>query len=71
MAQLTARKVSDEAVGALKRRAAAHERSAEAERRNILRASLLGTEQDFAARAEALRRRATSPVRTWLRRWTR
>ena len=62
MAQLTVRKVSDEVVGALKRRAAANGRSAEAEHRDILRASLLGTEEDFAARAEALRRRMRSSV---------
>lgn len=62
MAQLTVRKVSDEVVGALRRRAAAHGRSAEAEHRNILRASLLGAEEDFAARAEALRRRLRSSV---------
>lgn len=62
MAQLTVRKVSDEVVGALKRRAAANGRSAEAEHRDILRASLLGAEEDFAARAEALRRRMRSSV---------
>ena len=62
MAQLTVRKVSAEVVGALKRRAAANGRSAEAEHRDILRASLLGTEEDFAARAEALRRRMRSSV---------
>lgn len=62
MAQLTVRKVSDEVIGALKRRAAANGRSAEAEHRNILRVSLLGAEEDFAARAEALRRRMRSSV---------
>ena len=62
MAQLTVRKVSDELVGALKRRAAAHGRSAEAEHRNILRAALLGAGKDFAARAEALRRRLRSSI---------
>lgn len=62
MAQLTVRKVSAEVVGALKRRAAANGRSAEAEHRDILRASLLGAEEDFAARAEALRRRMRSSV---------
>lgn len=62
MAQLTVRKVSDEVVGALKRQAAANGRSAEAEHRDILRASLLGAEEDFAARAEALRRRMRSSV---------
>ena len=62
MAQLTVRKVSDEVVGALKRQAAANGRSAEAEHRDILRASLLGAEEDFAARAEVLRRRMRSSV---------
>ena len=62
MAQLTVRKVSDEVVGALKRRAVAHGRSAEAEHRDILRASLFGAEEDFAARAGALRRRLRSSV---------
>ncbi|MDE0060552.1 MAG: hypothetical protein OXI22_19715 [Defluviicoccus sp.] len=62
MAQLTVRRVSPEVVGALRRRAAANGRSAEAEHREILRATLLGTETDFAARAEALRRRLRSPV---------
>lgn len=62
MAQLTVRKISPELVGALKRRAAANGRSAEAEHREILRTSLLGTEEDFAARAKALRRRLSSSV---------
>ena len=62
MAQLTVRKVSDEVVGALKRRAAAHGRSAEAEHRDILRASLFGAREDFATRAGALRRRLRSTV---------
>lgn len=62
MAQLTVRKLNREVVDALKRRAAANGRSAEAEHREILRASLLGTGEDFAARAEALRRRLRSSV---------
>ena len=62
MAQLTVRKVSPEVVGALKQRAAANGRSAEAEHREILRASLLGAKEDFATRAEALRRRLRSSV---------
>ena len=49
-------------VDALERRAAANDRSAEAEHREILRASLLGAEEDFAVRAEALRRRLRSSV---------
>ena len=62
MAQLTVRKVSPEVVGALKQRAAANGRSAEAEHREILRASPLGTKEDFAMRPEALRRRLRSSV---------
>ena len=62
MAQLTVRNVHAEVVGALKRRAAANGRSAEAEHREILRASLLGRDEDFAARAAALRRRLRSSV---------
>lgn len=62
MAQLTVRNVSREVVGALKQRAAANGRSAEAEHREILRASLFGTETDFAAQAAALRRRLRSTV---------
>ena len=62
MAQLTVRNVSDEVVSALKRRAAAHGRSAEAEHRDILRTSLFGGAEDFATRAEALRRRLSSSV---------
>ena len=62
MAQLTVRNVSREVVGALKQRAVANGRSAEAEHREILRASLLGTETDFAAQAAALRGRLRSSV---------
>ena len=62
MAQLTVRKISRELVRALERRAAANGRSTEAEHREILRASLLGAEDGFAARAEALRRRLRSSV---------
>ena len=62
MAQLTVRKVSNEVVGALKRRAVANGRSAEAEHRELLRAALLGTDEDFATQAEALRRRLRSSV---------
>lgn len=62
MAQLTVRKVSQEVVGALKRRAAANGRSAEAEHREILHALLLGKEEGFAMRAAALRRRLRSSV---------
>lgn len=62
MAQLTVRNVSNEVVGALKRRAAANGRSAEAEHRELLRAALLGANEDFAVRAEALRRRLRSSI---------
>jgi len=62
MAQLTVRKLSEEVVGALRRRAAANGRSAEAEHRAILRETLLGTEEEFATRAAALRRRLRSSV---------
>jgi len=48
MAQLTVRKLSDEVVGALKLGAAANGRSAESEHREILRATLLEANQDFA-----------------------
>ncbi|MCY4504048.1 MAG: DNA-binding protein [Alphaproteobacteria bacterium] len=60
MAQLTVRKLSEEVVSALKQRAAANGRSAEAEHRAILRTTLLGTEESFAARAAVLRQRLRS-----------
>jgi plasmid stability protein len=60
MTQLTVRSVSAEIVLALKQRAAAHGRSAEAEHREILRDALLKKEGDFAARAKALRERLRS-----------
>ena len=60
MAQLTVRKVSQEVVGALERRAAANGRSAEAEHRSILHALLLGEEKGFVVRAAELRRRLRS-----------
>ena len=47
---------------ALKQRATANGRSAEAEHREILRETLLGRIEDFAARAEKLRRRLRSSV---------
>ena len=62
VAQLTVRKVSQEVVSALKQRAVANGRSAEAEHREILRTTLLGRSEDFAARAEQLRRRLRSSV---------
>jgi antitoxin FitA len=60
MSQLTVRNVSAQIVRALKQRAAAHGRSAEAEHREILRQALLEREEDFAARAKALRQRLRS-----------
>ncbi len=62
MGQLTVRKVSARIIRALKQRAAGHGRSAEAEHREILRAALLEGEEDFAARAKALRGRLRSTV---------
>ena len=62
MAQLTVRNVSREMVGALKQSTAANGRSAEAEHREILRASMRGTETDFAAQAATLRQRLRSSV---------
>lgn len=62
MPQLTVRNVHEHVVRALKQRAAAHGRSAEAEHREILRAALVETEDGFAARAAALRKRLRSSV---------
>ena len=62
MTQLTVRNVGAQLVRALKQRAAAHGRSAEAEHREILREALLEDEEDFATRAQALRRRLRSTV---------
>lgn len=62
MAQLTVRKVSHQIVNSLKKRAAAHGRSAEAEHREILRKALLPAEGNFAERARALRQRLRSCI---------
>lgn len=62
MVQLTVRNVHEHVVRALKQRAAAHGRSAEAEHREILRAALVETGDGFAARAATLRRRLRSSV---------
>ncbi len=62
MGQLTVRHVSAQIVRALKQRAAGHGRSAEGEHREILREALLEGEEDFAARAKALRGRLRSTV---------
>jgi antitoxin FitA len=62
MTQLTVRNVNEQLVRALKRRAAAHGRSAEAEHREILRSVLLEGEKSFATRAAALRKRLRSSI---------
>ena len=62
MPQLTVRNVNEQVVRALKQRAAAHGRSAEAEHRELLRHALQPDEEGFAARAKALRRRLRSSV---------
>ena len=62
MAQLTVRNIKEEVVRALKQRAAAHGRSAEAEHREILRAALLEGKENFPERAKALRQRLRSSV---------
>ena len=62
MAQLTVRKLSTQVVDALKRRAAAHGRSAEAEHREILRKTLLADDGNFAHRARIMRQRLQSSV---------
>lgn len=62
MTQLTVRNINEQLVRALKRRAAAHGRSAEAEHREILRSVLLEGEKSFMARAAALRGRLRSSI---------
>lgn len=65
MSQLTVRNVDEQVVRALKRRAASHGRSAEAEHREILRKVLLEqgrSRESVAARAAALRRRLKSSI---------
>ncbi len=62
MVQLTVRNISEEVAQALKRKAAANGRSAEAEHRAILREALFGTEEHFVERAKALRQRLRSSV---------
>lgn len=62
MAQLTVRNVSPQVIRSLKRRAAAHGRSVEAEHREILRKVLLEGEQNFASRARELRERLKSSI---------
>ena len=62
MSQLTVRNVAIDLVRTLKRRAAAHGRSAEAEHREILREALLEGRGDFPRLAKALRQRLRSTV---------
>lgn len=65
MAQLTVRNIDDQVVLALKQRAAAHGRSAEAEHREILRVALLDAgrpKEAFAKRAARLRQRLKSDI---------
>ena len=62
MAQLTVRNLEEAVVRALRQRAAAHGRSAEAEHRELLRNALLPDRESFRARARGLRRRLRSTV---------
>ena len=62
MGQLTVRNISDHLVAALKQRAGAHGRSAEAEHREILRRALVDGESDFAEQARPLRARLHSRI---------
>ena len=62
MAQLTVRNLAQQVVRSLKRRAAAHGRSAEAEHREILRRALLEGDEDFASRSRELRQRLRSSI---------
>ncbi len=62
VSQLTVRNVAQQVVRSLKRRAAAHGRSAEAEHREILREALLEGEKNFASRAKELRQRLQSSI---------
>lgn len=64
MSQLTVRNVSAQLVRTLKKRAAEHGRSAEAEHREILRQALVESEENFASRAKALRQRLRSTIDT-------
>lgn len=62
MAQLTVRNVETQVVRALKKRAAVHGRSAEAEHRELLRDALLPGREAFVDRARTLRKRLRSSV---------
>ena len=62
MLHLTIRNVSKDVVGPLKLCAAASGSSEKAEHLELLREALLGTDEDFAARNEALQQRLRSTV---------
>ena len=62
MAQLTVRNLTQHVVRSLKRRAAAHGRSAEAEHRAILHRALIEGDDNFASRARKLRQRLRSSI---------
>lgn len=62
MSQPTVHNMSEQVVRALKQRAAAHGRSAEAEHRELLRKALVPEQGGFAARAQALRQRLRSSI---------
>jgi antitoxin FitA len=59
--QLTVRKLDDEIIRRLKRRAARHGRSAEAEHRAILEEALRTEEDDFWTAADRLRAETPQP----------
>ncbi len=63
MAQLMVRKANREVVGTLKHKAAANERSAKVEHREILCTPLLDTEEDFAVLVSGSVRRSAVPIR--------
>ena len=62
VAQLTVRTVTAQVVDALRRRAAANRRSAEAEHRAIIHDALLAEEVTFVDRVREMRQRLTSSV---------
>ena len=62
MAQLTVRNLEDAVAVALRKRAAANGRSAEAEHRELLRNALLPDRETFLSRARALRERLSSKL---------
>ncbi len=62
VAQLTVRTVTAQVVDALRRRAAANRRSAEAEHHAIIHDALLAEEVTFVDRVREMRQRLTSSV---------